>query len=143
MSYDLIFLPRGSDQTWQDALDAAELDEVYGGPLPSDDWRSIIELASTQLPHCRDTSNVERNALEDDDTGIELSATLVEAGLSVPYWHTGEAAARIIRTMYLLGEGISRLTGLAGFDQQTNMPATVENTEYAIRIYEEHVRSIH
>jgi hypothetical protein len=143
MSYDLIFLPRRNDQSWQDALDAAELVEDYGGPLPSEKWRKIVELARTQLPNCRDTSSAEQNALEDDDTGIELSATLIEASVSVPYWHAGEQAAHVIRTMYMLGEMISQLADLDGYDQQIDWPAVAQNVDYAIQIYEEHVRAIH
>ena len=141
MSYDLV-LSRRDGEDWDDALEAAELVEDYGGPWPAEKWSKVMELARTHLPHCRDISTAEQSALEDDDAGIELTATLVEDRMGVPYRHRGNDAAHVIRTMYLIGELISELSGLEGYDQQTGLPAVMENVDDAISVYDGTPRTI-
>jgi hypothetical protein len=47
MSYDLIFLPREPGQSWDDALDAAEIDPEEESDealvVDSEVWRAVVE----------------------------------------------------------------------------------------------------
>jgi hypothetical protein len=121
MSYDLIFLPREPGQSWDDALDAAEIDPEEDSDetlaVDSEVWRAAVEGVRRVHPVV-----IERgDELLDEEASIQIQCWAREASISVPYWFTGEAARSVVLRMYAYAAAVERVTGLEGYDPQLRL----------------------
>ncbi|MEU2613933.1 hypothetical protein ABZ570_20455 [Micromonospora sp. NPDC007271] len=138
MSYDLIFVPRSDDQSWDDALDAAE--EADSDERPSGEaWARLVAVARQVLGEVSVFEGTHHYELTHEPTGIQVSYFAEEAGITVPYWYRGGAAQAIVKAMYQLGEAVQAVTGLPGYDPQLELPLSdaVAQPQLAVRIFDE------
>jgi hypothetical protein len=137
MSYDLIFVPRRDDQSWEDALGAAE--EADSDERPSGEtWARLVVAARQVLGEVSVFEGAHNYELTHESTGIQLSYYAKEAGITVPYWYRGEDAKAIVTAVYRLGEAVQAVTGLPGYDPQLDLPLSdaVTQPELAVRIFD-------
>ncbi|GIF77209.1 hypothetical protein [Asanoa siamensis] len=123
MSYDLTFLPKTDDQSWEEAMAAAE--EAEDGDAPSAQvWAELLAAARQELGEVEVFESEDSYELDHEPSGIQLSYYAGEAAISVPYWHRAERARAVVDSIYRLGAAVERLTGLRGFDPQLELPLT-------------------
>lgn len=92
MSYDLIFVPRSDDQSWEDALAAAE--EADSDERPSGEtWARLVVAARQVLGEVSVCEGAHNYQLTHEPTGIQLSYYAKEAGITVPYPAMAECQA--------------------------------------------------
>ncbi|HZM80106.1 MAG TPA: hypothetical protein VFC19_30600 [Candidatus Limnocylindrales bacterium] len=120
MSFDLTFVPKSPDQSWDEALDAAE-DETDRAP-DAQAWARIVDDARQILGDIGLHAGGDYFELDHEPTGIQLSLYAGGAGITVPYWYTGAEAQEIVRTLYRLGAVIEKHTNFSGYDSQAGMP---------------------
>lgn len=138
MSYDLIFVPRSDDQSWDDALDAAE--EADNDERPSSEaWARLVAAARQVLGEVSVFEGAHNYELTHEPTGIQLSYYAEEAGITVPYWYRGGDARAVVTAMYQLGEAVQAVTGLPGYDPQLELPLSdaVAQPELAVRVFDD------
>jgi hypothetical protein len=138
MSYDLIFVPRSDDQSWDDALEAAE--EADSDKRPSGEtWARLGAAARQVLGEVSVFEGAHNYELTHEPTGIQLSYYAEEAGIKVPYWHRGGDAQAVVTVMYRLGEAVQAVTGLLGYDPQLELPLSdaVTQPELAVRVFDD------
>ncbi|MFG1775439.1 hypothetical protein ACGFIR_19190 [Micromonospora sp. NPDC049051] len=136
MSYDLIFVPRGDDQSWDDALDAAE--EAGSDERPSDEaWARLVAAARQVLGEVFVFEGAHNYELTHETTGIQVSYHAAEAGITVPFWCRGGDARAVVTAMYQLGEAVQAVTGLPGYDPQLELPLpdALAQPELAVRVF--------
>jgi hypothetical protein len=121
MSYDLTFLPKTDDQSWEEAMDAAEEAESDGPPDPRV-WRVILDGATAVLGEVDVFEGQDNYELTHHPTGIQVSLFSTEAGISVPYHFAGEDAKVVLRLIYQLGRIVEAATGWSGYDPQSDLP---------------------
>jgi hypothetical protein len=122
MSFDLYFLPRGSEESWEDAMARLEV-AAESGPeglsaTALAQWERIRAAVDPVLPEATEYSGDDHRQLDDDATGIQLSLFESEVSLTVPYWYDGEAADRIVATLRAVVERVEEATGLVAYDPQ-------------------------
>ncbi|MEU7994100.1 hypothetical protein AB0B83_02000 [Micromonospora sp. NPDC049060] len=135
MSYDLIFVPRTDDQSWDDALDAAE--EADSDELPSGGaWARLLAAARQVLGEVSVFEGAHNYELTHEETGIQVNYYAQGAEITVPYWHRGEAARVVVEAIHQLGEVVQMVTGLPGYDPQLELPLSeaVAQPELAVRV---------
>lgn len=120
MSFDLTFVRKTADQSWDEALDSAE-DDTDGEP-DAQAWARIVNDAREILGDIDLHSGGDYFELDHEPTGIQLSLYADEAGITVPYWYAGAEAQEIVRTIYRLAAVIEEHTGLSGYDGQVDLP---------------------
>jgi hypothetical protein len=123
MSYDLMFVPKSDDQSWDEALKAAEEDDNTGRPSP-DVWANLLAAARQVLGEVSVSENGEWYELDHEATGIQLSYYPREADITVPYWYSGERAKAIVNSIYRLAEAVEKATGFPGYDPQVDLPVS-------------------
>ncbi|MBL6279150.1 hypothetical protein JMF97_23620 [Micromonospora fiedleri] len=138
MSYDLIFVPRGDDQSWDDVLDTAG--ETDSDERPSDDaWARLLAAARQLLGEVSVFEGTHNYELTHDPTGIQVTYYAAEAAITVPYWYRGAEARAVVTAMYHLGAAVQTATGLPGYDPQVQLPLSdaAAQPERAARIFDE------
>lgn len=120
MSFDLTFVRKSADQSWDDALNAAE-DETDGVP-DARAWGRIIDDARQILGVIDLHEGGDYFELDHEPTGIQVSLYADEAAVTVPYWYKGAQAQEIVRTLYRLAAVIEEHTELSGYDEQADLP---------------------
>ena len=126
MSYDVTFIPKRADQTWDDALRANEARVVADGePRPLDDetrsrYERIMERIRLLEPALERSEGPEFFQLADEETGIQVSLYATEAGISSPYWHDDGSAEAVISRMRAIAVIIEDETGWQGYDPQVD-----------------------
>ncbi|MEH0821490.1 MULTISPECIES: hypothetical protein [unclassified Micromonospora] len=138
MSFDLIFVPRSDDQSWDDALDAAEEAESDERPR-AEAWARLVAAARQVLGEVSVFEGAHNYELTHEPTGIQISYYADEAGITVPYWYRGEDARVIVTALYQLGEAVQKVTGLPGYDPQLELPLSdaVAQPELAVRVFDD------
>lgn len=128
MSYDLTFLPKTEDQTWDEALDASEQRVVAsmrsGAPSAGYDpevWARLVAAAREELGEI-EVFEGDESAVVSHDSGIQLSLYAHEAAMTVPYWYGGEEAEAVMARVFRLATVVERETGLQGYDSQLGLP---------------------
>ncbi|GAB4070515.1 hypothetical protein GCM10028777_35900 [Angustibacter speluncae] len=128
MSYDLTFLPKTDDQTWEEALDASEQRVVAsmksGAPSAGYDhevWARLVAAAREELGEVEVFEGADHGEVS-HDSGIQLSLYGDEAAITVPYWYDGEEADAVMARVFRLAAVVERETGLQGYDPQAAMP---------------------
>ncbi|WP_089255430.1 hypothetical protein [Asanoa hainanensis] len=122
MSYDLMFLRRQPDQSWDEALEAAEDYQDFGAGPDDEVWQRVLTRARLLLGEVTAGLTDDGGEISHDRTGIQLSLYADSAEMSVPYGETGEGATAVLRTMFLLGQVVEEETGLEGYDPQLEQP---------------------
>jgi hypothetical protein len=120
MSFDLTFVRKSADQSWDEALEAMEA-ETDGAP-DARAWAGIVDDARRILGEIELHEGGEYFELDHEPTGIQLSLYAGEAAITVPYWYSGEQARLIVGTLYQLAAVIEEHTGLSGYDSQVDLP---------------------
>ncbi|MET7751583.1 hypothetical protein [Micromonospora sp. NPDC005367] len=138
MSYDLIFVPRSDDQSWDDALDGAEeadIDERQSG----ESWSRLVAAARQVLGEISVFEGAHDYELSHESTGMQLSYYAEAAGITIPYWYRGGGARAIVTAMYRLGEAVQAVTGLPGYDPQLGLPLldAVAQPDLAVRVFDD------
>jgi hypothetical protein len=100
MSYDLMFLRKDDDQSWDEVLEEAEeweAEDGTGGPPDAAAWALIVTDARRILgAEVEEFRSAEAFELSHGPTGIQVSLYNAEAGITVPYWYKGADAMVII-----------------------------------------------
>lgn len=124
MSYDITFVRPEPGQTLEDAIEALEeLDEEdLDVEFDAQAWERVVARARGLLGEINVEVADDGAELDHEATGIQLSYSVIEAGLSVPYWHTDDEARRIMGLLYQLGRIVETETGLTGYDPQLELP---------------------
>ncbi|MFI5490518.1 hypothetical protein [Micromonospora echinaurantiaca] len=138
MSYDLIFVPLSDDQSWDDAVEAAE--EADSDERPSGEaWARLVVAARQVLGEVSVFEGAHNYELTHEPTGIQVSYYAAEAGITVPYWYRGGDAQAVVTAMYQLGEAVQAVTGLPGYDPQLELPLSdaLARPELAVRVFDE------
>ena len=138
MSYDLIFVPRGDDQSWDDALKAAS--EADGAERPrADAWARIVAAARQVLGEVSVFEGADNYELTHEPTGVQVSYYADEVGVTVPYWYRGGGARAVVTAVYQLGAAVESVTGLSGYDPQVELPLAeaAARPELAVAAFDE------
>jgi hypothetical protein len=125
MSFDLYFVSRHADQSWQDAVAALEENAETEGSLTDADlalWVRL-EVALRDVLPASDSFHGDRSReLTDEATGIQVSLYPGELSLSVPYWYSGPDAEDLIDLLRRIAGLIEDATGLTAYDPQAEAP---------------------
>jgi hypothetical protein len=140
VSYDIYFLNRRPDQSWGEALeeleDQDEAVEVEGLVLPGliEAWDRIVPRARGLLGEIELFENGESCELTHQATGIQASVFIDEVAITVPYWHAGDEAERILSLVYALAAMIEHETGMEGYDPQVERPISELSPQQGITV---------
>lgn len=119
MSYEVIFLPKNDDQSWDEALEKCE--EAASTPLDENRravYLRIAEQAGSLFLRPEIGSTDEHVELVDEETGVQLHLSTSEVTLAVPYWLDGEKAERVLERLRDIARIVERETGWRGYDTQ-------------------------
>ncbi|WP_433219439.1 hypothetical protein ACQP00_15215 [Dactylosporangium sp. CS-047395] len=133
MSYDLHFVPKTADQSWEDALSG----EFPDTPPDAAAWAAITDAARRILGEVEVESGRSSFELEHEPTGIELAVYGGYASLTVPFWYKGEDAVQVVRALYALALVVERHTGLIGYDPQVEAPVAEAGPERAVAVFDD------
>lgn len=126
MSYDLVFLAKTPEQSWGEALEAAEErlehEDEQGGLLDPAVWAGVLAGVREILGSVDISVGDSFVQLVHEPTGISVMYSPDEVDVSVPYWTRGDAARQIVDVIYRLAAIVERETGLPGYDPQMDMP---------------------
>jgi hypothetical protein len=121
MSYDLIFLPKAADQSWEEALAAVEGDDGSVG-ASVEGWRGLLSAVRFLLGEVTVAEGPGHYDLTHEPSGMRVSWFPQGAGISAPVGSRGEDARAVVAQLYQLGEVVAGETGLPGFDPQLGLP---------------------
>ncbi|WP_380168843.1 hypothetical protein [Jannaschia sp. R86511] len=124
MSYDILFVPRRPDQSWEDALDEAEGTDVLSVAVPPhrrEQWDRIVAALRRRLGEVEES--VQDDALEATHvaSGLQVSLFPDEAAVTFPYWQRSDVAAFHDQVVDVVGL-VEQQTGLSAWDAQTDAP---------------------
>ena len=128
LSYDINFIRKRPEQSWEDALDAneealvaAKASRELDAAMPDIMAHTADELQRLHPPFERvgDASFIE---LSDESSGMQVYLCVDGVGLSVPYWHDGDAARPIFGLVQEVARVVERETGLRAYDPQQEAP---------------------
>jgi hypothetical protein len=129
--YELVFLRREPGQSWEDAFtQRSEGVEDTGadvglrrlGRAEIESWDRLITRAEALLGPLEITSEPVVRELLHAETGIELTMSVDEASISVPYDRGGQSAIDVMERVYALARIVEDETGLEGYDIQLEEP---------------------
>jgi len=125
MSYDITFIPKSAEQSWQHALDAQEARSISGKPWDAPaaaatqtGWNRLAAQLLRILPEMQQFEAPHKLELTDMDTGLQVLLFEGEAAITIPYGLSAAPSQRVMRTARQLAEIIETETGLLGFDPQ-------------------------
>ncbi|MFD6261180.1 hypothetical protein ACFWDK_27675 [Micromonospora chalcea] len=138
MSYDLIFVPRGNDQSWEDSLEAAEEADTAEPPR-AEAWDRIVATARQVLGEVSVFEGADNYELTHEPTGVQVSYYADEVSVTVPYWYRGGDARAVVTAVYQLGAAVEAVTGLSGYDPQVELPLAeaAARPELAVAAFDE------
>jgi hypothetical protein len=142
VSYDLTFLRKPADQSWEEAFEALEerADDEVPGELPDGEtWAGIVAAARQARGDVTTHGEARFYELDHEDTGIQPCIYPSSAAITVPYWYAGVDAETIVRRIYELGQIVERHTGLTGYDPQVELPiaSAAARPELAVAIFDQ------
>ena len=146
MSYDLTFLRKDNDESWEQALEALEERVEEGAAAESPDaeaWARIVVEAQQVLGDVELHESAQFFELDHEPTGIQISLYGDEAGITVPYWYQGSDAGAIVGLIYQLGLIVERHTRLVGYDGQVGLAVAdaADQPQLAISIFDQVAQS--
>lgn len=118
MSYDILFLEKAADETWQDAMEAIDSRPYQ---VNTEAWMRIVGTAREILGNIDVDTDDERHWLGNEATGIAVTVSSFETSITAPYHYSGSDARGVLERMYMLGAVIESATGLAGYDPQVEL----------------------
>jgi hypothetical protein len=133
MSYDLHFVRKTAEQSWEDALSG----EFSDTPPDAGAWAAIADAARRILGEIEVGGGRSAFELEHEPTGIELAVYGGYASLTVPFWYKGDDAAQVVRALYDLASVVERHTGLTGYDPQVESPVAEAAPERAVAVFDD------
>lgn len=125
MSYDINFIPKLPNQSWDQATEAHEqkcVSDSWCEQVPSDAERAAWKRAMARLQEVH--SSLERFGssrtpqLTDEKSGLQVSFDREEVAITIPYWHSDEEAAHVMGLAQKFALIIEEETNLVGFDPQ-------------------------
>jgi hypothetical protein len=125
VSFDLYFLSREQHQSWDDALAALEDSANDERPLAEADlalWRRLEAKVREVLPASEVFEGQRNRELSDEGSGIQVSFFPGELSLTVPYWHSGPEAERLIDILRRVASILEEESGLTAYDPQAEAP---------------------
>jgi hypothetical protein len=124
VSYDIYFVNRNEQQSWEEALEALEGmgDEAALSTEMLDAWDRIVPQARVIFGDLSLFEGGDSLELTHSISGLQLSIYGNEVAITIPYWHTGDTAANVLAMAYKLGAVIESETGLQGYDPQVGTP---------------------
>jgi len=157
MSYDIYLLQKKPGQdpetTAREYFDNYDPDERLGPPSPETEERKkrFVELLTEMNPDfevfrpnpkeiaeihdmTEEEARLQYNYIElsHDDTGIQITLGDVESSLTVPYWHTGDAAAQVVNEIWKYLDMIVSNSDLFIFDPQIDRVLDISNDRPAL-----------
>ena len=125
MSYDIVFIQKPFEQTWEDALrNNQETAREYetssppADPSTQEQWDGLAGLFQQVNPALTREPGPGYMKLSDEETGLQLTLKEYEIRISVPFRHAGRAAWRIMTHANKYAKIIERETGLIGYDNE-------------------------
>jgi hypothetical protein len=122
MSYDLTFLAKRPDQSWDEARAEREGAAEDGARPDREMWERVLPAVRAILGPVVVFAGPEHFEAGQETTGIQVVLYSGEASITVPYWHTGAEARRIADLIYRVAAAVEEATGLPGYDPQTERP---------------------
>lgn len=134
MSYDLYFTRREPGQSWADALDTTEEQDLQPD---LEAWESIVGHTRELLGEVRVVEYPPNWELDHEDTGISVNHWEGGWEMSVPYRTHGDEARRIVGLLYEVASVVERETGFECFDPQLGLPvAEVADPGQAVEMFD-------
>jgi hypothetical protein len=119
MSYDICFLRRDPGQTFEDALDVLDaLDELPEVPINPAHWDQVVCGVRELLGEVSVLGDPPELEILHEQTAIQVSCFSGDWSISVPYWSSGEAAAKIASYLRSIAEIVQNATGIEAYDPQ-------------------------
>jgi hypothetical protein len=124
MSYDFTLLHRQPGQSWEQVLEANERRVLQEADRPfSPAARARVERIADRLqahdPQLeRFTSEYCIELDRPDDSGVQVSLFEHELGVTVPYWHTGQAARAVMELVWSYLAILEQESGWDTYDPQ-------------------------
>lgn len=116
-------------------LEAAQ-DVVRDEPPDRRVWERIVLAARDILGEASIRETQTHVELDHGQTGIQLSGSAAEAGITVPYWYTGADAEAVLAKIYTLGRVVESATGFQGFDPQLDLPLAEARSTCAVAVFD-------
>jgi hypothetical protein len=125
MSFDLYFLDRRPGESWEDAME--RLEEESDSESRFDEaqivqWDRIKAALSEVLPGASEFVGEGSRELSDESSGIQISWYGDELSLTVPYWHSGDDADRMVSLLQRIVGAVESITGRTAYDPQAEAP---------------------
>jgi hypothetical protein len=127
MSYNIYFVRRRADLSWDELMEELEEAAQEASELPRElieAWGRIVPQVEAVLGEIDLSEGADTLELGHDGTGIDLAIIGSEVSVAVPYWHTGDGATQIFDKIAAIASIVERETGLIAFDPQTERPFT-------------------
>jgi hypothetical protein len=121
MSFDLYFLRRPENGSWDDAVAALAALAKAEPPVTSADqerWSQVERRLSDVVPGLDGYDGDRFRELTDEATGLQVFFSPGEITLSVPFWYEGEDADRVMDLLRRVARAIEEETGLTAYDPQ-------------------------
>jgi hypothetical protein len=124
MSYDFTLLHREPGQSWDEVLEANEQRVMQEADRPfSPAARARVERIADRLqahdPQLERFSGEHYIELDrPDDSGVQVSLFEHELGITVPYWHTGQAARAVMELVWSYLAILEQESGWETYDPQ-------------------------
>lgn len=140
MSFDLYFLAREAEQSWEDAMEALEENAETETPLDEETlatWEWVKAGLTSVLPNAEEFVSATNRELTHGATGIQVSIFDGELCLSVPYWYTGPDAQRMVGILRAAAAAVEQATGLTAYDPQADAPFLGDGEHSAASVFEQ------
>ncbi|MFE6868167.1 hypothetical protein ACFVFS_16580 [Kitasatospora sp. NPDC057692] len=119
MSYDVSFLDLRRYPSVSEAIAAGEGQSSTVPPELTEAWQRITPRALALLGDAETGANEAWLGIGHTPSGLQLSAYGANVLMTVPYWHRGEQAERVMALVYGLAAIVEEETGLSAYDPQT------------------------
>ncbi|MFB7473561.1 hypothetical protein [Kitasatospora sp. NPDC056184] len=119
MSYDVSFLDLRRYPSVSEAIEAREGQSSAVPQELAEAWQRITPRALELLGDAEVGAKASWLGIGHDPSGLQLSAYGAHVSMSVPYWHRGEQAERVMALVYGLAGIVEEETGLSAYDPQT------------------------
>jgi hypothetical protein len=122
VSYDLTFAIVRPGQTLVEAVDALGEQAHHTHELDPAVWDRVLISAREVLGKVDEFASANHRELTHEPTGLQVTYSGVEVGITVPYHFTGAAAAAVLTLAYHVGLLIEERTDFSGYDDQVSLP---------------------
>jgi hypothetical protein len=140
VSYDIYFLKREPDQSWEEAMeameDASDGNEVLAYPP---NWDEVVSQVRDILGEVSVLENPPAWEIDHSQTGIQVSCFSGEWSITVPYWSNGAKAAVVASHLRAIAQIVHAATGLDAYDPQVNEAVLADSwtVRAAVSVFDE------